>query len=401
MPHTRRNIVLGLLGAAIVGGLLYVSFRTEPIAVDLYEVGRDRLVATVDVDGVTQVADLFEIAAPISGIAQRSPVEVGDVVIAGETIVALVEPSSPGLLDTRTRLQSEAAVREAEAALNVAQTDRTRAVEAHNFAQSQYRRTQTLVERGVASVTRLENDHQALLVAEAALATAEARILQAQSALDRAEAGLVDASDHAGEGMCCTQIIAPADGVVLDIDTVSERPVAAGTRLLSVGDPTDLQIVADLLSADAVRLPERTPATVERWGGPPLEARMLRIEPTARTEVSALGIEEQRVDVVFEFTSPLEEHSRLGHGFAVFLRVVELEVENALLVPLNATFRWGDGWAVFRATGDRVEHVLVELGERNSRYVEVLDGLVEGDRVVEHPNEALEDGAPIVERTTF
>lgn len=399
MAHTRRNVVLSILGAGLVGGLLYVSFRTEPIAVDTYTVTRGPLIATVDVDGVTRVSDLYEIAAPITGVAQRSPVAVGDPVVAGETVVALVEPASPALLDTRTRLQAEAAVREAEAALNVSQTAGAQAIEARSYAQIQFDRAQTLVERGVAAISRLEDAHQALAVADAALASADARILQAQGALDRAQAALVETSDTGGT--CCEPILSPATGVVLEIETVSERPVAAGARLLSVGDPAALEIVADLLSADAVRLPHAARATVERWGGAPLMARMVRIEPTARTQISALGIEEQRVDVVFEFVSPPQERVRLGHGFSVFLSVVEIEVEDALLIPLNATFRQGEGWAVFRVTGDRAELVAVELGQRNARSITVLSGLEEGEQVVEHPNETLADGALVVQRATF
>ena len=402
MAHTRRNIVLGLLGAGLVGGLVYVTFRPEPLPVDVHEVARGPLVATVDVDGVTRVAQLFEVSAPLTGVARRSPVSVGDPVVAGQTVVARVEPGSPALIDTRTRLQLEAAVREAEAALNVARTERAQAAESQAYARSQYDRTQALVERGVAAISRLEDDHQRLIVADAALAAADARILQAEGALDRAQAALIEPPDVApGQTACCVEILSPADGVVLDIDVISERPVIAGARLLTVGDPQRLEIVADLLSADAVRLPQGTRATVERWGGDPLEARMLRIEPTARTQVSALGIEEQRVDVIFAFTSPPEALARLGHGFAVFLRVVETEVADALLVPLSATFRQGEGWAVFRIRGDRVERVPVDLGQRNARYVEVLSGLAAGDRVVVHPSDALADGALIRERGAF
>jgi HlyD family secretion protein len=222
--------------------------------------------------------------------------------------------------------------------------------------------------------------------------------------LDRAEAGLVEVSGMEGEpdAACCVEIRAPVDGVVLEIDMVSERPVSAGTRLLTVGDPAALEIVADLLSADAVPLAPGTRASVERWGGPPLEARLLRVEPTARTQVSALGIEEQRVDAIFEFTSPTSARAGLGHGFAVFLRVVSFEVADTLMVPLSATFRLGDQWSVFRLTDDeRVERVAVSLGPRNARQVAVEAGLSEGDRVVVHPNETLTDGAAVVERTAF
>ncbi len=401
MAHTSRNIVLGLIGAAVVGGLIYVTVRPEPVPVDLHQVARQDFQITVDVDGVTRVADVFEVSAPISGSTRRTPVEVGDPVDEGKTVLALVEPASPALLDTRTRLQAEAGVREAEANLNVAQTDMTRATEDQSYANSQYNRVEQLVERGVASITQLEDAHQQLAIADAALDAAEARITQAESGLQRAEAALVQVSSDTTETTCCVQITSPATGVVLEIDVVSARTVTAGTTLLSVGDPANIELVADLLSSDAVRLPDGARAEVERWGGPTLEAQLLRIEPAARTEVSALGIEEQRVDAVFEILSPLEDRESLGHGFAVFLRIVEYEENDALVVPLSSAFRFDDGWAVFRATGDLVERVQVELGERNTRFAVVLSGLEPGDLVVEHPSEDLDDGALIVERQAY
>ena len=401
MAHTRRNIVFGALAAAIAGGLIYVTIRPEPVAVDLHEVTRGPFVVTVDVDGVTRVMDMFEVAAPITGVAQRSPVEVGDPVTSNETVVAQVEPVSPGLLDTRTRLQSEAAVREAEASLHVAETERVRAEEDRAYAQSQHDRIRRLLDRNVASLTQLEDAQQRLAVANAALDAAEARITQARSSLERAEAALVETSELGENPACCVPIYAPSDGVVLTIDTISERPVTAGDRLLTVGDPAQLEIVADLLSSDAVRLPDQARASIERWGGPHLEARLTKIEPAARTEVSALGIDEQRVDAIFEITSPAVERAGLGHDFAVFLRIVEYEEEDALLVPLSAAFRAGNDWAVFRIRDDRAERVMVELGRRNARFAVVTDGLTEGDRVVGHPSEELTDGALILERTTF
>lgn len=402
MAQTRRNIVLGLIGAAVAGGLLYVSFRPEPVPVDLHTIESGTLTITVDVDGTTRVKELFEVAAPISGVALRSPVEVGDRVTAGDTVVAEVEPVEPALLDARSRLQAEASVREAEAALSVAETDLARAREDQLYARTQYDREATLVERGVSSITRLEDAHQKRAIADAAVAAAEARVEQAEGALARARAALTGpavASDS--ERSCCTRILAPADGVVLSVDVISERPVTAGTLLLTIGDPGELEIVADLLSSDAVRLPEGARASVERWGGAPLEARLRSIEPAARTKVSALGIDEQRVDAIFDLVSPAEERTGLGHGFAVFLRIVEYEEPDVLLLPLSAAFRSGDGWAVFRADGDTVQRVPVELGRRNGRVAAVTSGLDAGDRVVVHPSDKLGDGALIVQRTTF
>ena len=402
MAHTRRNIILGLIGASVLGGLAYVSYRPEPVAVDLHTVERGDLVVTVDVDGTTRVKELFEISAPITGVALRSPVEVGDSVVAGETVVARVEPAEPSLLDARSRLQAEASVREAEAALVVAETELARANEEQAYAKTQYDRASTLVDRGVSSITRLEDNFQRLSIANAAVAAATARIDQAEGTLERARAALTAPEDAAEiNAACCTALVSPADGVVLSVDQISERPVLSGARLLSVGDPSELEIVADLLSSDAVRLPVDARASVERWGGDPLEARLVRIEPMARTKISALGIDEQRVDAVFELTSPAKDRAGLGHGFAVFLRVIEFEEPDTLLLPLSAAFRTENGWQVFRADGTTVQKVPVTLGRRNGRFASVTSGLEAGDQVVVHPSDQLSDGALIVERTAF
>jgi HlyD family secretion protein len=401
MAHASRNIVLSLIAAAIVGGLLFLTFRPEPVQVDVHVVQAGRFEISLDVDGTTRVIEEFEVSAPISGTALRSPVRVGDPVLAGETIVAQVQPSSPGLLDARTRLQAEAAVNEAEAALHVAETGLARAEENLVYAKQQYDRTSQLVERGVASTTRMEDAHQQLAIARAAVDAESARIEQARSGLERARAALIETTPEGRGDTCCVPIRAPADGVVLDIEEVSARPVIAGDRLLSIGDPREIELVADLLSSDAVRLPEGARARVERWGGEPLDARLREIEPAGRTKISALGIEEQRVDAIFDLEAPPEERRKLGHGFAVYLRVIVHEEENALQVPLSAAFRHGDGWAVFRVTGDRVARVPVSLGQRNARFAVVLSGLSAGDRVVEHPSEDLADGALISLRTSF
>ncbi|OXT02118.1 RND transporter [Notoacmeibacter marinus] len=401
MAHARRNIVLGLIGAGVVGGLLFLTFRPEPIPVDLHTVETGKFEITVDVDGTTRVAEIFEVSTPISGMAMRSPVRVGDPVVAGETVVSRVEPSAPGLLDARTRLQAEAAVREAEATLSVAQTGLAEALEVHSYARLKFERTNTLAKRGVVSASRLEDIQQQLAVTEAALEAERARIDQAKSGLQRARAALVEAEPGNGAEVCCVPIVAPADGVVLEIDHVSARPVTAGQRLLTIGDAAQIELVADLLSSDAVRLPDNARARVERWGGEPLEARLSRIEPAGRTKVSALGIEEQRVDAVFDLLAPPETREQLGHGFAAYLRVVIHEEENAVLVPLSATFRVDDDWAVFKADGDRVSRVPIELGRRNARFAVAISGLSPGDRVVEHPREDLTDGALIVPRTAL
>ncbi len=343
---TPRMMVLALGGAAIMAGLAVVAFRPEPVLVDLVPVSRGALSVTIPADGRTRIRDIWDVAAPIAGTTRRSPVAVGDVVVEGETVVAVVEPVIPALLDARSRAEAEASLRQAEAALAVAEAQRAEAEEARDFAQGQRDRAQALVERGVASVTRLEEADQALRRAEAGLAAALSAIAMQAGARDRAQAALIEPDE--GAGVRAVTIHAPASGVVLSVAEESARPVLPGAPLVSIGNPADLEIVADLLSSDAVRLPAGAMAQVERWGGQPLTAQLVSVEPVARTEVSALGIEEQRVDAVFDLLTPWEERQALGHNFAVYLRITEWAAEDVLQVPVSALFRDGEDWAVYR-----------------------------------------------------
>lgn len=398
-----RTLGLGLAGVVLIGGLAWVAFREDPVPVDLVEVTARPMQVTIDADGRTRIVDLYEVASPIAGTARRAPVAVGDPVTAGETVVARVEPGSPSLLDARSRAQAEASVAEAEAALDVARSELRRMEEEEEFARLQYDRTRTLVERGVATVTQMETVAQQLAVAEAAVAAARSRLAMSEGALGRAEAALVGPGvDDVAEEECCVVLRAPADGVVLSIAQISEHPVQAGAPLVTVGDPQDLEIVADLLSSDAVRIGPGTRAIVERWGGPdPLEAVLRRIEPAAETRVSSLGIEEQRVDAIFSIETPAEARPGLGHGFSVFLRIVEWEGAEVVQVPLGALFRRGEDWAVFVVEDGIARERLVEVGRRGQRTAQITGGLAPGDVIVTHPSDAVQDGVAIVDRATL
>ncbi len=396
---TTRSIGVTVAGVAIIGGLAYVALRETPVAVDLVEVVAAPMQVTIDADGETRIREVFDVAAPIAGTALRAPVAVGDPVVMDETIVARVEPVQPSLLDARSRAQAEASVAEAQASLNVAQSDLARAEEERAFAELQFNRTQTLVERGVSTVTQLETATQALAVATATVQSAQSRIAMAEGVLERSQAGLVEASSAGAATACCVDLHAPADGVVLSISTISEHPVQAGTPLLSIGDPGDLEIVADLLSTDAVRIGPGTQARIERWGGDDvLHAVLRRVEPAAETRVSALGIEEQRVDAIFDITTGLNDPAALGHGFAVFLRIVEWETDSALQVPLGALFRRGEAWAVYVMVDGIAQERLIEVGQRGDRMAQVIAGLVEGDIIITHPSDAVADGVTVVDR---
>lgn len=401
MNVSMRTVGLLGVGAAVIAGLAYVSFREEPVPVDLAEVIRAPLEITVNADGKTQVRDLYEVAAPIAGTAMRSPVEVGDPVVAGESVVAIVRPASSALLDERSRLQAEATLREAEATRNVAEAELRQAEESLEFAQTQFNRTQALVTRGVASITRLEDDTQRFNIAEAAHIAATARLEAAKGAVARARASLLDPTETPKDtDMCCVEIRAPADGVILSVDAISQRPVTIGSPLVSIGNPDDLEIVADILSSDAVRLQVGARAYVERWGGAgDLEARLDRIDPRARTKVSALGIEEQRVDAYFTLVSPVEDRPGLRDEFSVFLRIVEWQADDVLQIPLSAIFRDDEAWAVFVSDGGTAALRRIELGQRNGQMTEVVGGLEAGERVVLHPSDDIEPGATLIERS--
>jgi HlyD family secretion protein len=328
---------------------------------------------------------------------------VGDLVAAQETVVAVVQPSSSGLLDARTRLQFQAALQEALAARQVAQADLQQYRETERFAQAQFDRSSALIESGVVSLTRLESDTQSLAIAKAAVEAAQARIDMADGTIERARASLFETDmSELSRDSCCIEITSPADGVVLSVASMSQRPIAMGAALVSVGDPVNLELVADILSNDAVRLQKGALAYVERWGGPdPLHAKLDRIDPKARTKVSALGIEEQRVDAYFMLTSPPEDRVSLGDGFSVFLRIIEWRADDVLQIPLSAVFRDGDAWAVFVAQDGRAVLRNVALGQRNGQVVQILSGLEESEKVVTHPSDDIAEGAALVERSSL
>ncbi len=401
MALKTRTVLLTGGGLALVAGLSFVAFGEDPVPVDLATVTQGQFEITINADGQTRVRDLYEVAAPISGTAMRSPVDVGDRVIADETIVAVVRPASSGLLDDRSRLQAEATLQEALAAQQVALADLQQARETRSFANSQFERTKALVTRGVASITQLENETQRLRVADAGLEAAQARTDMAQGAVERARAGLLDPAEaEEPSNVCCIELRAPIDGIVLSVSAISERPVSIGAPLVSLGDPDDLELVADILSNDAVRLLPGALAYVDRWGGSePLLAKLDRIDPKAKTKVSALGIEEQRVDAYFALTSEKDDRHGLGDGFSVFLRIVEWQSEDVTQVPLSSVFRRGEDWSVFVFKEGVAELREVTLGRRNGQMTQVESGLEVGEMVVTHPSDAIADGVALVERT--
>jgi HlyD family secretion protein len=399
MRHGSRLILILVAALAVAAGLAWIAFRPVAVTAELAEVVAAPMVVTVDVDGKTRIRELYQVATPIAGTSQRSPVRVGDRVVKDQSVVARVQPVSPSLLDARSLGQAEAAVHEAEAAQRLAVSQLSQAEEALAYAETEYDRAKAMLDRGVATASRVEAAAQAVIAKRAARDAASSQLAVAKSSLERARAALIGPGEDGSEAAsCCIDIRAPADGVVLDIVEVSERPVAAGAPLLSIGAPDDLEIVAEPLSRDAVRIPAAAKAEVLRWGGDQaLSATLVRLDPSAHTEVSALGIEEQRVEAVFAFDGAAAQG--IGNGYAVWLRIAVWRGDAVVQVPLSALFRQGEDWAVYAVEGGVAHLVRVEIGHQNDSVAEVLSGLAPGAMVVTHPSDAVAEGTGIVATT--
>ncbi|MCG8359771.1 MAG: HlyD family efflux transporter periplasmic adaptor subunit [Kiloniellales bacterium] len=396
----RRLAFWGLLGLALVVALGFV-LRPQPIAVDLITAARGPLVVTVNEEGETRVKDVFVLSAPIMGRSRRIDLEVGDPVAAGETEVAWIEPIDPDFLDIRSEAQAEANVAAAEAARRLAVAEVERAEAELEFARSELERARVLVARQHVSERALDDAERDHRTKTAALASNIAALRMRESELERARSELLSPAQATRnlDDCDCVTLKAPVSGRILKVVHESEGVVQPGQALLEIGDPADLEIVSDLLSEDAVKVSAGQRVMIEQWGGPHvLNGVVERVEPFGFMKVSALGIEEQRVNVIVDFTDPLEQRARLGHGYRVELRIVLWESEDVLRVPLTALFRNGDDWALFVANDGRVERRRVTLGQRNGLEAEILEGLSPGESVVVHPSDKVVDGARIAPR---
>ncbi len=398
-----RKASFGLGGLALAGGLVWALWP-EPATVDMGQVTRGPMQASILAEGTTRVREPYTVTAPITGSAGRLPVQVGDSVIAGESIVAVIQPADPALLDLRSRLQAEAAVTEAEAAVQLAEANVARAESTLAHAEAQLERNRELASRGAIPIRVLEEFQQAHVTAQLALSSARSELDLHRAALARAQAQLVGPEQlirpGGTPGECCVQIAAPVTGTVLEVPDPSARLVQAGAPLMVIGDLADMEIEVDLLSSDAVQIAPGARAEIDRWGGPlPLDARVRRIDPAAFTRVSALGIEEQRVRLRLDILSPPEDRANLGDRYRVFVRLILWESDDVLQLPQGALFRHQGGWAVFRVGEDgRAALAPVEIGRQSEGRAQLLGGLAEGERVVLFPPAALADGDRVVAR---
>ncbi len=390
----RRLLLWGVVGLLLAAGLTF-AFWPRPIPVDFVTAARGPLIVTVGDEGETRVRDVFVLSAPVTGFMQRIDLDVGDEITAELTEIARIEPIDPAFLDVRSVAQAEAAVEAAQAALALAAAEVEAAEAELDFAEADLQRARRLIGRDTISERTLDDAERAFRTRTAALATAHAALSMREWELERARAQLLSPATAAREVETCDCVVlmAPVSGQVLHIHQESEAVVRSGQALVDIGDARDLEIVVDLLSEDAVKVEAGQRAIIEDWGGrTDLKGRVRRVEPTGFMKVSALGIEEQRVNVIIDFTDPRESWQRLGHGYRVEVRVVLWEDQTVLKVPLTALFRQGTDWAAFVESDGKALERRVLIGQRTALEAEILDGLEEGERVVLYPSDRVIEG---------
>lgn len=387
----RRLISLGTILAA--SALLLWVFLPDPIPVETAPTTRGDLIVTVEAEGEARVREVVVISAPIPGLLQRVTLHPGDAVSTGQ-VVARIGPVKPSLLDSRARAMAEATAAAAAAAVELARSQLVQAEAMLDFARTEADRARALFVREALSQRMLDDATLAERTAEVTVTSARANLAVREKELESAKAMLND--DTTSAAACCIEVRSPVEGRILRVATEDEQVLQAGTPIMEVGNLRDLEIVVHVLSRDAVDIAAGAEATITGWGGPDLAARVERVEPGATTRVSALGIEEQRVEVRLSLNVP--PPTALGHGFRVTARITIDRAENSLRVPIASLFRSGGEWAVYSVEDGKAALHLVTLGRRNEEFAEVLGGLKEGDTVIMHPADSVTDGVRIAQQ---
>ncbi len=390
----RRRIVLILL-LLLAALVLLWAFLPRPVSVETAKVSRGPLRVTVEEEGKARLRDRFVVSAPVTGYARRVELEVGDAVKRGQG-VAEIEPMRTEALDPRALAAAQARVSVAGAALRVAEERVREAAAADEYASARLERTRRLADAGLTPKDALEQAASEAQRASAMTKSAEAATDAARHELEAAKAALTRAGASDGGRAGRVTVRSPVTGRVLAVRHESEGVVPAGTPLLEVGDPGRLEVEVDVLSADAVRIHPGTAVRFDRWGGDvPLEGRVRVVEPVGFTKVSALGVEEQRVLVLVDITSPRDAWKGIGDRYRLEASFILWEENEVLQVPSGALFRTGDRFAVYVVEKGRAKARTVEIGRRNGLAAQLLSGLAEGETVILHPGDAVAEGKKV------
>jgi HlyD family secretion protein len=391
----RLLLAVGVVAAA---GVIAWSFTPRPILVETAKVVTGRFVATVDEDGKTRVRERYVVVAPLGGRTTRIVLKVGDSVTADETITS-IWPSPAPLLDPRSRREAEERLGTAEAGRERAKAAVDRANAQFSQAQADLDRARTLFQRGASTAQALERQELAMRVADRDLRAAEFlnhatehEVEQAKALLARYEQGSTTLTDR-------WNVTAPVAGTILKVLQESETVVAPGAPLVEIGDPRDLEIVVDVLSTDAIEIQPGAEVIIERWGGPgTLAGRVRRVEPTAFTKISTLGVEEQRVNVIIDVISPQGAWAGLGDGYRVEARITVFGQDNATIVPTGALFRLGAQWQVYVVKDGRAELRRIEVLRQSGSTSAVASGLSAGETVIVYPGDRIAPGTRVQSR---
>jgi HlyD family secretion protein len=390
----RALMVLFVLG---VVAMLVVAWMPKPIPVDVAEAERGAFRVTVDEDGRTRVKDRYVVGAPVMGNLARTELDPGDTVEEG-AVLARILSLEPPLMDARSRAQAEARVEQARAATRQSRATMERVEQAAAFAQREAARQRQLAQRGSVAELAAERAELEARTSQEELASTRFAVRVAEYELRVAEETLARPGAGAGQDEQ-VMVTAPVAGKVLRVIQENEGPIQAGMPLVELGNPAALEIVVDVLTSDAVHIEHGARVIIERWGrDTPLTGRVRVVEPSAFTRLSALGVEEQRVNVVIDIEEPYEVWKSLGDGYRVEARIVVWEADDVLYVPASAVFRHGEGWAVYRVKDEKAVLTEIETGHRNGLEVEVTGGLDAGEQIVLHPSDQVTDGIAIEAR---
>lgn len=404
-----RQIVTWLRRAAatvatvgVVAAIVY-AFMPAAALVDLATVTKGALEVTVREEGKTRIRERYVVSSPLAGRVLRINLDPGDKVTATETVLATIEPADPSLLDARSLAQAQAKVQGAEAGTHRATAELKQSEAALEQADRHFKRVRSLRETGAATAEEVEDAELRLRSSTEQLAAAKFNVSIASFELEQARAALLrfGAPDQtttpaSAEEEWRLQIRSPIDGEVLRVLQESTAVVSPGAPLVEVGDPTDLEIEVDVLSEDAVKVHPGDEVRIEQWGGGEVLSGIVRlVEPRAFTKISALGVEEQRVNIIIDFTTPKEERTTLGDGFRVEADIIIWSGTDVVQVPVSCLFRRDEDWCVFVVEEGRARLQKVQIGERNNLSAQVIEGLTPGQSVVVHPGDQIADGVQI------
>lgn len=392
---TRARIGILLLGLAVAAGLAY-GFLPRPALVDVATAERAPLAVTVEEEGKTRVTERYLVSAPMSGYARRIDLKVGDAVARGQ-VLAVLEPARSDALDPRSRAQARAQVSAAEAALAAARENARAASASAQLARLELERSEKLVQANFVSKQAVDQARTNMSRTQAAQQAAEHQVGVARFELDTARAALARSAALQSGGPAETlSVRSPVQARVLKVVHESEGTVQAGQPLIEIGNPETLEVEVEVLSTSAVKIAPRSRVILDRWGGAqPLQGTVRVVEPAGYTKISALGVEEQRVRVIVDFTSQREAWQRLGDGYRVEAVFVVWEGADVLQVPTSALFRHNSGWAAFVVQDGRARLRVLQVGQRTGLRAQVLAGIKAGEQVITHPDDKIKDGARV------